>query len=152
MKNKHRILFVLLVSTTLSACSLFDRSDRLREFEIGAGKVGINITDTTRRIAVIYPDSRICSELSPPAILEIDKTLAGNVKAPISGVSMEGGGSYGNKTTAVKLTTSTEAIECIRISLFNAYGLAANNKLTSAQEIELFKDIIQQCLTMNPAK
>lgn len=130
---------------------MFDRADRLREFDVAPDKkVGINVTDATRRLAVVYPDGRICSELSPPAVLEVDKAFVAGGKAPISGVPVEVNVDSKEKTTAVKLTTSTEAIECLRISLFNVCGLAANNKLNDEQEVDLYKYVIEQCRSMSP--
>ncbi len=102
-----------------------------------------------RRIAVVYPDGKICSELSPPVVLEVDKALDVIGEAPVQGVPVKASLDSKNKTTAVKLTTSTEAIECLRISLFNACSLAANNKLNPDQEVELYKNVIEQCRSMS---
>lgn len=151
MKNSKRGIFIFSIATILGGCSVFDRADRLREFEVAPDKkVGINVTDATRRLAVVYQDGRICSELSPPAVLEVDKAFVAGGKAPVYGVPVEVNLDTKEKTTAVKLTTSTEAIECLRISLFNACSLAANNKLSAEQEIDLYKNVIEQCRSMSP--
>ncbi|BBL77415.1 hypothetical protein [Methylomagnum ishizawai] len=144
--NKARFS-VLLVTTILGGCTVFDRADRFREFEVEPGKkIGINITDATRRLAVIYPDGRICSELSPPAILEVDKAfIAGGETPKTAKLNLE----MDKKTAAVKLTTSTEAIECLRISLFNACSLAATNRLPIEQEVHLYKTTIENCHSMS---
>jgi|GEM_PF-3323452 len=151
MKNCKGYFLIFCIATILSGCGVFDRADRLRPFEVAPGKkVGINVTDATRRLAVVYPDGRICSELSPPAVLEVDKAFVAGGEAAISGLPVKANIDSKEKTTAVKLATSTEAIECLRISLFNACSLAANNKLNAEQEVDLYKNIIQQCRSMSP--
>ncbi len=152
MKNNNKAVLICLI-IMLGGCSMFDRADRLRTLEIKPDTiVGINITDATRRIAVIYSDGRICSELSPPAILEVDKAFVAGAKGTVSGVPIEGNVDKKTKTTAVKLTTSTEAIECLRISLFNACGIAANNKLNADQEVSLYREVLDKCRSMSPVK
>lgn len=146
---------ILVFSVVLAGCStFFDRADRLREFEVSPGKkIGINVTDATRRIAVVHSDGRICSELSPPAVLEVDKAFAAGLQGQTpAGIVGSGNIETRKRSIPVKLTTSTEAIECLRISLFNACGLAANNKLNAEQEIDLYKNVIEQCRSMSPTQ
>ncbi len=145
MKKCILILSVVLVSQ-LIGCSYLDRSDRLRKFTINKDQVGINITDATKRLAIIYPNGRTCSELSPPAVLEVDKAFkaGGKVTNP-AGITGEGELETKKKTTAVKLLKSTEKIECLRISLFHACALAASEKMTAEQEINLYGKAIKTC-------
>jgi hypothetical protein len=142
-----RLPALVFVGVTICGCSYFDRADRLRSFDLGDGrKVGINVTDATRRLAVIYPDGRTCSELSPPAVLEVDKAFKAGAKVGDTGSGgVDASVDSSKKSTAVQLLTSTEKIECLRISLFHACAMAAAEKMTAGEEIDLYEKVISSC-------
>ena len=160
MPVTFKLIAVLILTLINTGCAgLLDRADRLREIEFDSKtpKVAINVFDATRRLAVVTPDGRTCSELSPPVVLEVDKkgNFSAQAKTPDA---IEAGikGSSVEDQEAVKLTTTNEAIDCLRISLFNACGLSSDSvpfskvtgdgtSVTVVNKADLYLEIIKEC-------
>lgn len=142
------ILKLILISICFSACSVMDRADRKREIKLEDDNIMyVHVTDATRRFAFTYPNGWTCSEFSPPAVLESDREFSGKVNSGEINVNIDASGK--SKSTAVKLTSTTEGIECLRIAMFYACNIAARNNLSCEQEIRLYKEVIEECNKWN---
>ncbi|TGG95421.1 hypothetical protein E4656_03075 [Natronospirillum operosum] len=136
-------LMLMMIYLFGCASTLLDREDRLRKHEVTDGKVGINITTATRRLAIVQPSGRTCSELSPPAVIQANTSGEIGIN---SGTQDEIVSASGERDeTAVKLLETTERIECLRIALFHACGIGVQNEMSADEESKLLQNTIQMC-------
>lgn len=141
---------LLLMTFNLSGCAsvLLDREDRLRKHEVNNGNVGINITTATRRLAIIHPSGRTCSELSPPAVIQADSEHKGQIEVDGTPGSESSGSlelERKRQETAVQLLTTNERIECLRMALFHACGIGVQSEMSAKEEGDILSNAIQMC-------
>ncbi len=144
-------LTLITLSALLSiSCSLTNNPYSIREFDLKGNRVGVNVSDATRRVAIISPNGNVCSEMSPPAIVNHSAGNNASASGSYQGIQAKLNAASNVNDSAVKLSASSERIECLRISLFHACGLASSEKFTPHDSAALYTKVVQACSRWTP--
>lgn len=149
MKIVVQLLMLSVAMLSLFGCSQFGNQSPygIREFDLTDSKAGINVTDASRRIAVIYPDGSICSEGSPAAMVSRATSLSNSVSAKNSAFEASQSGGYNASSDSAKLSAQSERIQCLNISLFHACGLQAMTDIDNNKVFDLYIKLVESCAT-----
>lgn len=135
MFKKNIVPFILL----FGGCSSYKSFDAPINSDLQQAKV--IITDGTKRIAVLFPNGNVCNEMGPSITNSI--TESANLSGRHSGVKASGSEQF--STTQVPIEISTERVECLRISMFHACGLAQNSEMKPDAINKLYQQVISSC-------
>lgn len=140
----------LVLMTFLSGCSNFFESESINRFNFDKNSVGIQSADATRRIAIVYPNGNVCSEMTPSVVKSksIDQSASANAGKRNANLDIDE--SFSSHDEAKKLSVASERIECLRISLFHACGLASVSDLEAEKVKDLYVGLIESCSKWQP--